>query len=429
MANSKQILRKIGRVFLYILLGVFTLILLALIFINIPLGKRVVRNRVQSYLETKLKTKVSIGSVDYSLPKWLEIKNVYIEDQKKDTLIFGQELRVDLSMIKLLQGNTDIQKILFKNILLKVNRPETDSFFNYKFLVDAFSGNKSTTVNKDTAELKLTLDQLIFDHVGLKFNDRFGGTDFYANIDTLNVNMKKFQPDRTQFLIDNFYAKGINFIMNTYKEPLPVAEQKIADSVKQSSYGLFLTANKIDLRDINVLIENRITGLLSSNKIKHLSLATGYFDLNGSTGTADSLSLDSSAIIFTQPKTLAKNDSSATATAPWLFQVGNLRIAHSQVKYDDINKAAVPNSLDFSHLEVADLYSSINAFKYSADTTRGLVSEFSFKDKSGFQLDTARVNFLMTDTLIAANDLYIRSPHSIVQRSFQLSFDRLAAFC
>ena len=427
MSNSKQIFRKIGRVILYILLGVFTLILLSIIFINIPLGKKLVRNQVQSYLQNKLKTKVSIGRVDYSLPKWLEIKNVYIEDQKKDTLIYGQELRVDLSMFKLIQGNTDIQKILFKNILLKVNRGETDSFFNYKFLVDAFSGNKSTTINKDTAELKLTLDQLIFDNVGLKFNDRFGGTDFYANIQNLDVKMNKFQPDRTQFLIDKFYANGINFIMNTYKEPRAVEEQKKIDSVKQSSYGFFLTANKIDLRDINVLIENRITGLYSSNKIKHVSLASAYFDLNGSAGTADSLLLDSSSIVFTQPKRVIKKDSMVSATAPWLFQASSVRIAHSKIKYDDINKAPVQSSLDFSHLDVRDLYGTVDAFKYSADTTRANVSEFSFKDKSGFQLDTTRVNFLMTDTLLSASNLYIKTPHSFIQRSFQLTFDSLAA--
>src|SRR4051812_23796417 len=120
MANAKHIFKKIGRIILYIFLGIFTLVLLLFIFINLPVGKRVVRNQVTSYLQKKLKTKVEIGSVDYSLPKWLKIENVYIEDQHKDTLIYGEELSVDLDMLKLIRGNTDIQKVLFKNISINV---------------------------------------------------------------------------------------------------------------------------------------------------------------------------------------------------------------------------------------------------------------------------------------------------------------------
>ena len=46
-------------------------------------------------MKSNIKTKVVIGSIDYSLPKWLEINNVYIEDQKKDTLIFGEKISAD----------------------------------------------------------------------------------------------------------------------------------------------------------------------------------------------------------------------------------------------------------------------------------------------------------------------------------------------
>ena len=56
-----------------------------------PVGRRVVKNQVQSYLEDKFKSKVVIGSIDYSLPKWIEISNVYIEDMNKDTLLYGEK--------------------------------------------------------------------------------------------------------------------------------------------------------------------------------------------------------------------------------------------------------------------------------------------------------------------------------------------------
>ena len=117
MASAKKILKKTGKVVLWILLCLVVLLIAVFIFINTNAGKKIVRNQVEKYLENKLKTRVDIGSVDYSLPKWLKIKNVYVEDRKKDTLFYGEELSVDLDMIKLIRGNTEIHKILFKNII------------------------------------------------------------------------------------------------------------------------------------------------------------------------------------------------------------------------------------------------------------------------------------------------------------------------
>lgn len=427
MASKKQLLKKTGRIALYILLGIIGLVLLLFIFINLPVGKRIVRNEVVSYLHKKLNTNISIGSIDYSLPEWIEMKNVYIEDQHKDSLLFGQELRVDLNMFKLIRGNTDIEKVVLKNIFINIKRAEKDSFFNYQFIVDAFVGNKSTTANTDTAEMKISLKHLIFDTVALKFQDKFGGNDFFAKIKNLDATLNKFQPDRVNFAVKNFDASGVDFLMNTYKESLPEVAKKI-DSVSATSYGLFITANNIDLRAVNVLVDNEITGLHYANNVTHLSLTNGLFSIDKKIGEAGSLLLDSSTIAFAQPKTVIdiKKDSVAVVpSAPWLFQAAKLNINNSQVKYDDNNKAAA-GGFDPSHLELTGLQAGINDFKFSKDTTKASITQLRFANKGGFKLDTTHVNFLLIDTLLSATELYVKTPHSLLQKSFQLSFDSLA---
>jgi translocation and assembly module TamB len=118
--SYKKTIKKTGKILLYIIGSVLVLACLFLVFINTSIGKRVVKNRIQSYLEDKFKSKVRIGSIDYSLPKWIEINSVYIEDKQKDTLVYGEHISVDISMLKLMSGNTDIQKLVFKNIFLNV---------------------------------------------------------------------------------------------------------------------------------------------------------------------------------------------------------------------------------------------------------------------------------------------------------------------
>jgi len=138
--SYKRIIKKTGKILLYLILSVLVLVCLLAIFINTPTGKRIIKNKLQSYLQDKLKTRVVIGSINYSLPNSIEINNIYVEDQKKDTLLYGERISIEIKMLQLIWGNTDIKKVALKNIFLNVNRGEKDSVFNYQFIINAFAG-------------------------------------------------------------------------------------------------------------------------------------------------------------------------------------------------------------------------------------------------------------------------------------------------
>ena len=288
-----------------------------LFFIHLPVGKRFIRDRAQSYLQDKLKTKISIGSLDYSLPEWIELKNVYVEDQHKDTLLYGEELRVDLHMFKLLRGNTDIEKILLHNISININRPATDSVFNYQFIINAFSGNNPSTANTDTSEMKLTMRRLILDTVALNFKDQYAGNDFYAGIKKLDLKMEKFQPDRMIFQIKDIYANGVDYLMTTYKAQVISNNAVAIDTTENKSYPLFLTANKLELRNVNVLLDNKVSGMYYKNKVAHIGTTKTLFNIGTSTGTTDDLIIDSTQIVFSSPKTVATEIKKDSAASRW----------------------------------------------------------------------------------------------------------------
>jgi len=423
---QNSILKKSLRVVLYII-GIVLLLVCALVFfISIPFGKKVVKNQVQSYLQKKLKTKVGIGAIDYALPKWIEIKNIYIEDQNKDTLLYGEQLNVDVNMFKILKGNTDIQKVEFKNILINIARKEADTAFNFQFIMNAFTGNKSTKkVDPDTAALKLTLDKLIFDNVGLRFKDDYAGNSFVTRIKNLNVTLNKFQPDRLRFGIDDFNADSVSFFMNSIKAPLiDSSKEQFRDSIKTEGYDLFVTANNFNLREVFVTVDNKYSGLYYANDIKHLGLNNVEFDMNKSFASADLLILDSSFIHFTSPKIVIEEKDTSTAV-PWLIKAGQISLNNNKIKYDD-NNAPKSGGLDFAHLDVEGLKASINSFTFSADSSAALVNQLAFKDKSGFTLDSAHVKFLFSDTVISAKNLYVRTPQTLIQNSLEIRYDSIA---
>jgi len=427
MTNNRPFFRKVWSVLLYTLLVIFSVILLFIIFIYTPPGKKVVRNRVQNYLQQKLQTKVTIGAVDYSLPQWLEIKRIYIEDQSKDTLLYGEELSADLNMLKLLRGNTDIQKLFFKNILINVHRAKTDSNFNYQFVVDAFTGNKSTTSIPDTAALKMSLDRLIFDNVAFRSKDEFGGQDFVARIKHLDTRLNKFQPDRINFGINSFVASGIDFFMSSYEQSVRDSLILAApDTVKPATtYGLYVTAGNFNVRDVNVTIEDKVTGMYYANKVTKMDLTNALLNIKQSLIVADSFRLDSSFVKFIQPveKTVKIVD---TTLVPWLIQAKQLNIANSQFQYDDVN---IPKAggFDMAHMDASGIRADINSFIFSEDSTSAFVRQLAFADAGGFRIDSTHTNFRFTNHTLSASELYVRTPKSIITENFEIRYDSIAA--
>jgi len=409
--------------------SVFLLVCLLFLFINLPVGKRIVKNKVQSYLSGKLKTRVIIGSVNYSLPQWLEINGVYAEDQKKDTLLFGEKILADIDMVKLIWGNTDIEKIVFKNIFFNISREEKDSAFNYQFVLDAFAGNKPAgKVDMDTAGLKLTLNRLVLDDVSLRFKDKNEGTDFYARIKSLDASLNKFRPDRINFAIKDFTASGIDFLMTTYKETKKDTVFIIpADTIARPAYGLYISAGTLDIRDANVTVENKISGMYYTNKVTHLALDNALFDLDRSLATGDYILLDSSFVRFTNPKqTVVKTPAKDTTTyIPWMIKAKQVSFTNNIIQFDD-NNLAKTDGFDAGHFNVKEFDADISEFMYSIERTAGMVKQLRFKDSSGLALDTLHVNFLMTDTILSARELYVKTPQSLLQNHIEIKYDSLA---
>ncbi|WP_419788614.1 hypothetical protein [Mucilaginibacter sp. SP1R1] len=138
-------LKKIGRIalktILWIIASVIFMVLLVVILIQIPAVQNFAKNKAVSFLQGKIHTKVQIGHISLGLPKLLVLENVYFEDQKKDTLIAGDKLKVDISLLKLLDHKVEINEINLQGITANVSRG-ADSVFNFDYIMKAFAGEQ-----------------------------------------------------------------------------------------------------------------------------------------------------------------------------------------------------------------------------------------------------------------------------------------------
>ncbi len=79
------------------LLSIFLLLILVWAFLQTDWGQNWLARQVTSKLSKDLQTKVSIKHVSFGLFNRMDLKGVYIEDQKRDTLMYAGAVNVRIT--------------------------------------------------------------------------------------------------------------------------------------------------------------------------------------------------------------------------------------------------------------------------------------------------------------------------------------------
>jgi hypothetical protein len=90
--------------FIWVAGSIVFLLLFIYLLIQVASAQDYVCNKAVSFLQNKLKTKVEIQKLSIALPKQIVLRGVYFEDQKRDTLLAGEVLKIDISLVKLLKN-------------------------------------------------------------------------------------------------------------------------------------------------------------------------------------------------------------------------------------------------------------------------------------------------------------------------------------
>ena len=245
--TTKQV---IANIFAWILVCVFFLVFLILLLIQTAPVQNFARGKMQSYLQHKLKTKVLIGHMNISFPSSILLQDFLIEDQTKDTLATGKELRVSLDMIKLLRSEVMIREIEASGLITKIKRVGKDTTFNYQFIADAFSSNSKTTSKPDTSSMKMKVDKILINNTRIIYTDVITGNDMNLFVTHLDVPIKTFDPAHLYFDIPTFTLTGLKgyFYQNI---PLkPKIDSAVAQAILTPGKYLQLHNSEILFKDI-----------------------------------------------------------------------------------------------------------------------------------------------------------------------------------
>ena len=117
--------------------------------IKIPRVQTWVVQQAASYLSNELETKVTIGHVDFKLFRSLELKDLYIEDQKRDTLLYAKVFSATISQFSIPKRRLTIGLAELDSARIAIKYFKNPRNYNLDFIIDYFAGS-----GKDTSKSK-----------------------------------------------------------------------------------------------------------------------------------------------------------------------------------------------------------------------------------------------------------------------------------
>ena len=229
--SVKKIIRKIFRIILTIILVFLGIILLILVLIQTSPVQNYGREKIEAYLENKLHTRVRIGNLYIGFPSRIILKNIYLEDRTKDTLISGGTIAIDISMFRLLSKELRVNQLDMADLTLKVRRQMPDSVFNFQFIPDAFSsGTEKKPAQTDTsAGFTFILGTIHLHNIHLAYADDATGNDFRINLGDFKTKIKTFDLAHQHYAIPDIRLTDASGQIRQYKPILLL--QKAADTI------------------------------------------------------------------------------------------------------------------------------------------------------------------------------------------------------
>jgi len=228
-----------------------SLLLFVNLVLNFPSVQTWLTHRIASYYSAKLHAKVQIGKVDFELLKKLVLRNVYVEDQHNDTLLYAEALKLDVGAISFDKHRLFISDIILDNTRFSAVMYKHDSDINVQFIIDYFA-SKDTVKHPGGAKWDIKVGALTMNNVYFSYRDEHN----YSPDDSIGIiftNMKiheisgkisdiMFQGDTLRATIERLTAhERSGFLL-----------QNMSCYVKLSSKKMELNALKIETPQTNL---------------------------------------------------------------------------------------------------------------------------------------------------------------------------------
>ncbi len=422
MSKVVSIFKKVFKFTLWTIVG-FVLIFFALaILIQVPSIQRKIVNYATSFVSGKTHTRVEIEKISISFPNGVTIEGVYLEDQKKDTLLFAETIKANISLKDLINKKIHLSSVSLEQINLSLDRSSGDSLFNYNFLLTAFADTTKKEESKEKSKWKIAVDDVNLKNIRLNYADNYGGTNLSADLQSLRIKMESIDMEKSIFKIDELLVDHLT-------AEIIIEESKNKKQKTGEGNLPTITANKIQISNTNFYYGDSISNQSLIASIRLLKLKDAFTDLQNQVINMDNITLRSSNIRFNRNDSMPSTITAATNVKQkdWKILVKNIELDDNSLAYMLTNKSVKNKMFDAGHMDYRHLFLEAHHFQYSGSQTKVSIKKFKTIDQNGFSITKFETDFNMDQHTITAHKLKLKTNNSSINADLEIKYESLTS--
>lgn len=426
----KRIAKWIGKTILF-LLGFF-LVLFGLVWavLKFPTVQNYLVHKATHFVSEKTGTRVELGRIGIAFPKSIVLEHLFLDDAKKDTLLYLGELEVDIDMLALLNKKVEVNYLGINHLNGRLTRDKVSGQFNFQFLIDAFvSKEPKAPQPKDTTSSSWLIgaEKLELSDARFSFLDSLGATYLVSRLSKLELELDDLDLAGKGVRIDESLISGLQVSLLKGKSPIPDTSKSKGSGgwdyvlINQLQVDHFLVDYR-SLVDSTHIFTNLGTAQLES---AHLSLANESVDLKNfdlqhtvaKIGLRKDPVTQAPAIVDTVKKAIKKG---------WMVNAGRIYFHENSFDFDYSHVPPTTEGIDFNHLHLTGLNTEIANASYQGLNIKAQIKQLQAQEKnSGFGIRSLRANLKMDSGSVDVKKLNLVTNHSRIGHSLHASYTSL----
>ena len=242
--------------------------------------------KAAAYLSAELNVRVEVSKVDIQLFRKVILKDVFIQDQQLDTLVFIPSLDVSIGRFHFKEKQFVLSELSLTGARIGIKHYKEPREYNMQFLIDYFSSAEKDTTQSDPWKVKakkIVLNDCYLTYQDLKYNDVDHGIDWEdISLKKLNLEIEDLIPDGDTL---HFDLRNISFIeksgfkVNQFSthgriQPGQMAFSNLKAKTDKSELNANVTFDFISLDDFeNFISDVKWKGDFQKSKVDFYDLA------------------------------------------------------------------------------------------------------------------------------------------------------------
>ena len=240
-------------IYIRILIASFVgLLLLSYLLLLLPIVQEKIGRQIASKMSQSLGTEFQLEGLSFSLFNRVDIKNVLIKDQQKDTLLFAQTLKLRLSDLFFSSKAPVLSYIGLEKAKVYLHRKS--QLWNYQFIVDHFKSNDTSKSSDQAFDLK----KIDFTNIQFTQDDEWIGTKTKFDAKHVLANFNQFKSQKIEIeklILDQPYYYNLDKPGLASPSKIIKRQKPLKKELYFNPSGLNILAKKIEILQGKIWIE------------------------------------------------------------------------------------------------------------------------------------------------------------------------------